>query len=300
MYQTVLLVSLILCSSLLISAGLWTANGISFSVKQSAEATTENKPIFNITKAYEYLANRYNPHYGLVRENENTDKYWLWSDNILAALALKDYDYSLYANITNTLRNFTQDHHIGFRSAWAALIDPTSIDESSSFKSPINKNVTHDIWYTDYNGSTELRCADYADIAFLKSIYFYEINKIDQSKACYDEGTAMFDGIGFKDKAFISDGSRYSTYKIALWKAASNITGFSGSNKTSQEILKIQNMIIERAQNKITGGEYTHYSANLIPGNETNVETTSIAIIASRGIVLPRIAGEGYGVFAQL
>jgi hypothetical protein len=293
MYQSVLLISLILCSSFLISAGLWTANGTSFSVKKSAEATTENNPIFNITKAHEYLANRYNPHYGLVRENEITDKYWLWSDNILAALALKDYNYSLYANITNTLRNFTQYHNIGFRSAWAALTDPTSIDQSSSFKSPINKNVTHDIWYTDYNGSAELRCSDYADIAFLKSIYFYEINKIDQSKACYDEGTAMFDGIGFKDKAFISDGFKYSTYKIALWKVASNITGFSGSNKASQVILKIQNMIIERAQNQITGGEYTHYSTNLIPGNETNVETTSIAIIASKGVALPRMAGEG-------
>ena len=262
-------------------------NGIVFSDKNSTDITRQYNPIFNVSKAYTYLVNRYDTHYGLIKENENIDKYWLWSDNMLAAQAIKEYNYSLYANITNTIRNYTQHYHIDFHSAWRALIDPTSIDQPPSFRSPINKNVIDKIWYSDYNGSVELQCADYADIAFLKSIYFYEINKIEQSKACYNAGTNMFDGIGFKDRSFISDGSRYSTYKVALWKIATSITGFI----ESKEAMQVQDMIIGKAQDKITGGEYTYYSATLIPGNETNTETTSLAIIAGKPIALPRQAG---------
>jgi len=277
---SILLIPLLLT---IIFLSLLEPNGILFSKNNSEDITKQGNPLFNTTKAYMYLVNRYNTHYGLIKENENIDKYWLWSDNILASQAIKDYNYSLYANITNTIRNFIQHYHIGFHSPWQALIDPTSVIQSPSFGSPTDVNVIDKIWYSNYNGSVELQCADYADIAFLKSIYFYEINKVDQSKACYNAGANMFDGIGFRDKAFISDGFKYSTYKVALWKIASNITGFIESRDVMHVISKVQDMIIGRAQDKITGGEYTHYSASLIPGNETNVETTSIAVIANKG-----------------
>jgi hypothetical protein len=282
-YQTNLVIFLIFCLLTMIFFSLLKSNETSLSANNSADIIKENSPIFNITKAYEYLLNLYSAHYGLVRENENIEKYWLWSDNVLAAQALKDYNYSLYANITNTIRTYSQYYHINFRSAWAALIGPTSSDGFPSFRSPINKNVMPKIWYSDYNGSVELQCADYADIAFLKSLYFYEINKIEQSKACYNAGASMFDGIGFKDKAFVSDGFKYSTYKVALWKIASNITGFIESKEAMQVISRAQDMIIGKAQDKKTGGECTYYSASLMPCNETNVETTSLAIIAALG-----------------
>jgi hypothetical protein len=281
---SILLIPILL---IIILLSLLEPSGILLSHSNPVDITKQGNPFFNITKAEMYLVKGYNTHYGLIKENENIDKYWLWSDNILASEAIKDYNYPLYANITNTIRNFIQHYHISFHSAWQALIDPTSVVQSPSFGSPTNINVINNIWYSNYNGSVELQCADYADIAFLKSIYFYEINEVDQSKTCYNAGANMFDGVGFKDKAFISDGFKYSTYKVALWKIASNITGFT----KSKEISKVQDMIIGREQDKITGGEYTYYLASLIPSNETNVETTSIAIIANKGgLDLPRPA----------
>jgi len=289
--QTFIDIFLILCLSMLIIYSFLGTNRISFSVNNSADIMKENNsPIFNITKAYEYLVNRYDAHYGLVKESENIDKYWLWSDNILGAQALKDYSYVLYINITNTIRNYIHNHHISLNSAWIALVNPTSTIQSPSFKAPINKNLLNNIWYSDYVGPTELGCTDYADIAFLKSIYFFEVNNPDKSKECYNAGLNMFDGIGFKDKAFISDGYEYATYKVALWKIVTNVTGLINTKEAPEVISKIQNVIIGKMQNRVTGGEYTHYSANLIPNNQTNVETTSLAIIASKRILLPGIS----------
>jgi len=259
---------------------------ISLALNNTAKATDD--PTLNTTKAYEYLVSRYNAHYGLIRENENLDRYWLWSDNVLAARALKDYNYSLYANITNTIRSYIQNYHIEFHTAWTALIDPTSIVQQPSFESPINKNLTDKIWYSDYGGSYELPCTDYADIAFLKSIYFYEINKINDSKTCYDQVINMFDGIGFKDKAFAHDGYRYSTYKVALWKIATDIVDLSDSKEAKHIISSLQNLILAKVQNNETGGVYTFYLPNFLHSNQTNVETTSLAIMASTGVELPR------------
>jgi hypothetical protein len=264
------------------------AVGILLALNNTAKVTDGNDPTFNTTKAYEYLVNRYNAHYRLIRENENLDRYWLWSDNVLAARALKDYNYSLYANITNTIRSYIQNYHIELHTAWDALIDPTSIVQQPSFKSPINKNLTDKIWYSDYGGSYELPCTDYADIAFLKSIYFYEINKLNDSKTCCDQGINMFDGIGFKDKAFAHDGYRYSTYKVALWKIATDIIDLSDSKEAKHIISSLQNLILAKVQNDETGGVYTFYLPNFIHSNQTNVETTSLAIMAGNGIELPR------------
>jgi len=127
----------------------------------------------------------------------------------------------------------------------------------------------------------ELQCKDYADIAFLKSIYFYELNRFEEGRACFNQGVNMFDGVGFNDQAFISDGL-YSTYKVALWKIARNFTGLTTPNHDSDAELKMQNRLIGNMQNITSGGEYTHYSSNLIPRNETNVETTVLALIASK------------------
>lgn len=236
-----------------------------------AYAATNNKPTFNSTKAYEYLASNYNSTYGLVRENESIDKYWLWTDNILASHVLKDYDYAKSTNITNTIRHYNQLYDLEFRHPVGSLFDQVAF-----FKSVTDKNVVGNIWISDSDGSTELECSDYGDIAFYKSIHYFKAGKIDQAKSCYEKGASMFDGIGIKDKAFEADGQRYSTYKVALWKIASNMTGF-GEAKDALTIISYM-------QNSVTGGVYTHYRPGMSPDSQTNVETTSLAILADRGV----------------
>lgn len=238
-----------------------------------------SKPVFNSNKAYEYLANNYNSTYGLVRENENIDKYWLWTDNILVSHVLKDYDYAKATNITNTIRHYNELYDLDFRHPIGSLFDQVAF-----FNSVTDKNVVDNIWISDSDGSIALQCSDYGDIAFYKSIFYYKANKIEEAKSCYGKGASMFDGIGIRDKAFDADGQRYSTYKIALWKIASNITGFGD--------VKDALTIISYMQNSTTGGVYTHYRADMRPDSQTNVETTSLAILAYKGMTFSNSEGE--------
>lgn len=241
-----------------------------FEMQSFSNSAYAANPAFNTTKGYEYIVNRYNSSNGLVRENENIDKYWLWTDNLVASHVLKDYDYAKSVNITNTIRSYNQNYDLDFRHPIGSLFDQVAY-----FNSVTDKNVVNNVWISDSDGSIELECSEYGDIAFYKSIYYYKAGRIDDARSCYDKGASMFDGIGIRDKVFEPDGQRYSTYKIALWKIASNITGFG----EAKEALTI----ISYMQNSTTGGVYTHYRANLLPDSQTNVETTSLAILAHRG-----------------
>lgn len=234
----------------------------------------------DMAKAYKYIISLYNAHYGLIKESKNIDKYWLWSDNVLAAHILGNKDHAIYTNITNTLQHYTSKYNIIFISTWASLFNHSNpiIKQQISFKSPVDKNLGGKIWYTEYSGNNQLKCSDYADIAFLKSIYLYDINKSDDGKRCYDQGSSMFDGVGFKDEAFNSSSDHpYSTYKLALWKIASDITGFGGSERFTNLISVIAGM-----QDTRTGGVYTYYNRNLMPNYQTNAETTILAIMGSK------------------
>lgn len=226
-------------------------------------------PTFNATKGYQYIANQYNPALGLVRESETIPTYWLWTDNLLASKVLKDYDYQMSANITSTIKVYTSTHDLDYRHPQGVLFDNVAY-----FGGITNKQVVGSVWYSDSDGP-ELSCSDYADIAFLKSIYYYKAGKFADARTCYDMGASMFDGIGMRDSAFVPDGERYSTYKLALWQVASNKTGYP--------IPKEPMTIIPFMQNATTGGVYTHYRADLTPDSLTNVETTSLAIMAVNG-----------------
>jgi len=241
-------------------------------VKSSPKSATQIQAIFQFDPllAKKYLVSQYNPNVGLIRENEYFNTYWLWSDNVLASKVLKDYDQSLSKNIDYTIQSYKSKYNVDMLSAYAVLVDQIT---KTSFKPPQDRNLVENIWYTNYDlGNNDLSCKEYADIAFLKSIYLYKNNQIHSSKSCYNSGISMYDGIGFKDKAFYASGNLYSTYKIALWKLASSITGFGKTHEPTNIMGKLQNID--------TGGIYTHYDANLSPYGYTNVETTSLTVMA--------------------
>ncbi len=226
--------------------------------------------VFDLQKAQSYIKSQYNASLGLVRENEHIEKYWLWSDNELAAIVLRDYAPAISGNITSSVLAYKEVHGIEFRSAYGAILG-----KDTAFLAPINKNITDQIWYTDFSGDGELQCTDYADIAFLKAIYYYKTGDYAKSTECYLAGQRMFDGTGFKDKAYTEDGDRYSTYKVALWKIAADL-----ARGDEVDVAKRATEILQKMQDDETGGVYTHYKSGLIPDSQTNTETTSLTIIA--------------------
>jgi prenyltransferase beta subunit len=82
----------------------------------------------------------------------------------------------------------------------------------------------------------------------------------------------MFNGTGFKDKAF---SETYETYNLALAIYAARKVNLELENR--DEILKI----LLKLQDE-NGGFHTHYDENLNPSGDTNTETTSFALLALR------------------
>ncbi|MEW6604170.1 MAG: hypothetical protein AB1351_05720 [Thermoproteota archaeon] len=245
--------------------------GILLILNNTIIAPARAQDSFDLQKAKSYIGLQYNASLGLVRENEQIERYWLWSDNELAARVLADYDTDLSANITNSISVYREKYLVEFRTAYGILLD-----KDASFLSPLNKNIFGNVWYTDFAGTDELQCSDYADIAFLKAIYYQKIGNYTASLQCQVAGEMMFDGVGFRDKAFHSDGNRYSTYKIALWKIAHDFV-----RAGDEDIDVILYRILKKMQDSDTGGVYTHYTQDLIPDSQTNVETTALAIMAA-------------------
>jgi hypothetical protein len=254
-------------------SGLTTNNTTSNTLKEG-----ESQQKFNLDSARIYVKSMYNSSLGLAKENDVLERYWLWSDNFLASLALSKSDPTISKNLSITLQQYKNQFKIEYPSAWAALGDNNNNGSIGivSFNTPSDVHLTDKIWYTTYDGKDQLRCRDYADIAFLKSVYLYKNNRFDEARYCYNLGVSMFDGKGFRDKAFDSNAGRYSTYKLALWKIADNTTPF-GTNDS-----RIVDKILVAMQDSCTGGVYTHYRADLSRplDSKPNVETTSLSIMA--------------------
>ncbi len=236
-----------------------------------AQGAGQSSDVFDIPLARHYIAAQYDYSLGLVRENEHIDKFWLWSDNELAALVLRDYAPAISKNITNSISKYLADH-TKIRSAYGTILGK----DNTSFQAPVNKQITGKIWSTDFAGDSELQCADYADIAFLRAIHYYKIGEYQQSAECYQVALQMFDGIGFRDTAYAADGNRYSTYKVALWQIANDLIG-AGETEVMEQAREI---ILGKMQDRKTGGVYTHYVSDMTPDSETNVETTSLTLLA--------------------
>jgi tetratricopeptide (TPR) repeat protein len=212
----------------------------------------------------------YDSSIGLVKENASINRYWLWTDNILASKALESKDITLSAKINSKVKEYAQQYNIAFRHPIGTLLK----DSKAYFNTVTDTNIVGNIWYSDSNGVEELSCSEYADIAFYKAIYYYNNKQYDKAKSCYDIGVKHFDGYGFKDSAFYADGNRYSTYKLALYKIASDTLGIEDNNV--DKALRI----IALMQDSNTGGVYTHYREDLSIDSMTNVETTALAIMA--------------------
>ncbi|MCS6768169.1 MAG: hypothetical protein NZ888_06365 [Candidatus Nitrosocaldus sp.] len=226
---------------------------------------------FDIDKAYSYIISQYDPSTGLVRENEHINRYWLWTDNLLASHVLKDRDLALSAKIGNKVKEYSTAYQLQFRHPIASLFN-----KPAYFKPVTDTNITGNVWASIASSEgQDLECSDYADIAFLKSIHHYNAKQYREARDCYEHGRSMFDGYGFKDKAFHTDGNRYTTYKLALWKIASDTTGYGKEGEGS-----IALRILALMQDPNTGGVYTHYREDMSIDSMTNVETTALAIMA--------------------
>lgn len=238
-----------------------------------------------LRNAVDYLCGNYNASLGLVCVSPDSEElrstYYIYSDNYLARLVLRDYDRSnlTQTRIAGAIANATQNRTSGFdaENQYMVIADADNVS-GHVFNNSKDFNLTtvdgSEIKTTQNNQSGALDPASYADIAFLQTIYFHELGMKNESMAAYEIGVDMWDGRGFKDDAFTGT---YQTYKLALYIYATKLLGKDTVWGLEYDLHAFCTLVEMQQPN---GGFATGYDSSLRVTTYTNTETTSLAILS--------------------
>ena len=218
----------------------------------------------------------YNSSVKLFSECPYVNKYFVESDNLLAVIALKDLNSSMWETVWNNIKsNITLSPYL----VLAGIHNFTWI-----FKDPVNKKVWGPICTISFNDSPSyLAWYEYADTSLLFSIYELENGNITLAEKVFETTINDFwNGYGFQDESVTSN--VYASYKLALaiiaWKYIDKYDQ-TFAMEYLPLILKIYN-IAKHLQSPI-GGYFSNYkvvNGTVIPLGNVNTETTSLFVIA--------------------
>jgi hypothetical protein len=283
-----LIVVLLICSSIL---------------QLPINAQTDPSPA--LKAAVNYLIENYNSTVELIPEVPGGNTYWLYSDSFLASLALDSYNsqYPGNSTIVDIALNLSRavshckegladsfNQYMLLKSTNVSL-NPVIIHNSSSYtvyNYTVGRHAGAIINVTTNDGSGILSPDDYADIAFIEAVLYHNIALQEKANANYQVGGGMYNGVGMNDSAFQkgTQKDQYQTYKLALYLYASKTLGVQFPDNVETNMLRMQSG---------NGGFYTGYDKNFLNnGTDTNVETTSLAILA----LLPAHSSPMFPAFA--
>ena len=257
-----------------------------------------------VTDAVTYLVNNYNKscnstdHTGLIYESPDTwdwrnHTYWVYSDNFLASLVLKTYNPGIAANISKNMTRYLElygiadpGRHVNF---YMALTEPymwgwrTTPDNGTN----ITPEGEEGYWIRTHvrDGNLYEDAPEYADIMLLKAINESLWGDPVEANHYYNLSEALWDGNGFSDKG---NGytHNYQTYKVALYIYASKLLGrvdsdnYTNATKVLSLMQKHGGTLPETNGGFSTWYSWDNSSPDPVPQGSTNVETTSLAILA--------------------
>lgn len=242
----------------------------------------------------EYLVNSYNPSVQLIPETNTSQIYWLVSDNLLAAYALKDYSHSVSTEIDNKLKSEAIKYNLPVDSnglpisyKHEALIGdvlPPIFRNSSEQNGYSLSGDSNFFLVTEVNNYTQMTdWTNYADLLALRGMSLFNRGNISGAIDCYKAlfTDNMWDGNGFTDDQFLNPSSQsyhiYQTYKLGLALVLSHDLKFMNISIDN----RMANIIAACQQDN--GGVITGYMVNessTILSGLANTETTSIIAIA--------------------
>lgn len=246
--------------------------------------------IYNKEAAYSYLLTSYNSTLGLCYEYPNdTSRYWLSHDNVLASFVLRDWNLEISNNISKTVGELAQLY--GLERHPSGLLKDGRVDILFGYSYDALKNISTS-FERSYLGSkvktetVENQDAEgtlgYADLLCYASLMQRWEGKSNISYSYYVMFKAMWNGNGFEDDFFKAH-HKYETYKLGLFYLLSKIIG--QDFEFEEQLLKI----VGKCQDA-NGGFRTHYYMNISDGTDevtfpsdsyTNTETTSIILLAN-------------------
>jgi cell division septation protein DedD len=183
---------------------------------------------------------------------------------------------NIAANIEGNISRYVDMHNVlnqykAFNSSIAAFNNASS-NILQNYVSGIYAGAVVKVTLND--GNSALHPTNYADIAFLESIYSSSVNDSKSAIGNYTIGSTMYDGKGMNDSVFQTgnQAGQYQTYKLALFIYDSNVLNYSIPQSAQANLLRMQGT---------SGGFYTGYDSNFSDnGTNTNAETTSLAVLA--------------------
>ena len=226
-----------------------------------------------IQNGLDYLNSQINPEIGLLREAPIAapNKYWLTNDNSLAAYTFEQFGH------TNTRKMIVQsiNNYGSFENNFIEVVmgNQVSMPPFVADSILVKKIGEVEIWTEKHETGAQFEdWQEYANLSFLMTLNLELQDSNEIARQQILSTMKMFDGIGFRDKAF---NETYETYKLALaiYTARRVNVELKDEDKILATLLKMQDE---------NGGFHTHYDENLNPMGDTNTETTSFALLALR------------------
>lgn len=229
-----------------------------------------------IQQGINYLNDQINPEISLLREAPIAapNKYWLTNDNSLAAFT---FDQFGQPNTSKMLIQSIKKYGSYKNNFIEVLMGDTIAMPPHVAEAVLVKKIGDlEIWTEVHpTGARYEDWQEYANLSFLMALNYDHLDRRDAAQKTILNCMQMFDGTGFKDKAF---SGTYETYKLALALYSANKLNVELENEN--EILEI----LLKMQDE-NGGFHTHYDEYLNPSGDTNTETTSFALLALGSLV---------------
>jgi hypothetical protein len=251
-----------------------------------------------LIEAYEYILSRYNPILGLVSESEDRginavngttvdNTYWIYSDNLWAAEALKPYNLEIAENISETVQSYIEEYgdSMLFEAALGEVI-PTTIHAGKNiiaFNGTVNGKwvqILLDRHQPIDNPGIFNDAEEYADLCNYMTINYWVRGDASTSEYWFRKGEELWNyttNKGFYDKAVYSQESLiqglYENMKLGLFLLAQRVTRFQ-SNITKAVEAAAWSYQLENG-----GIASLSYMNGSVYGT-ANIETTSALLLA--------------------
>jgi hypothetical protein len=268
----------------LVMALMITVIGCTFVIKPSSSS---DNCVF-IDKALNFIEaqlHNYVDDKWLCREFPNSSNYWIYNDNYLAYKILEYFDRN---ESVSKIKTTTESYGISLEGneRLEVLFNhtipfPPYTSTGTEF-SPIIDSSFNGERFTVKNDEKHLQIPDWEEYADLLLFGVIDRHRENSTyKDLWNKACIMFDGKGMADEVF--NGTRYETYKLALFVIASRMI----NNQTMAANCALS--IIWKMQDESNGGVTTHYLPDLTPDTEStqNVETTCLAVYATIPEVIP-------------
>jgi len=232
--------------------------------------------------AYSYLVNSYNSTLGLCYENpEAKNVYWVTNDNVLASYALQQWNREIADNITETMKRIANEYGLSTSQTGIPLNCRAEIllgynvncffNETENIT--LNASFYGSILKTEKaNNSILPDFEQYVDLLCYASLVKWRKQNYSEADYYYEKVKAMWDGNGFKDKAY--NGS-YATYKLGLFYFLNKMTR-KGSFVFERQLIER----VWQCQDSNGGFKTDYYGNGSFPVCQTNTETTAIILLS--------------------